>query len=310
MAAMRLDEALVEYAKHLQRRPISDNTRKAFWGDVSLFARFMMPESEEQGKLRGPVPLLTTINTERIRDFIAHEEKRANANSPKSIERRLTSVKVFFRWLHEAGHIAHDPADSVPYKPLVDPIPEYLTNEQAEAVLRAARGVAAGEKLDTRPHAIIALVLETGIKKGECLILTNDDIEREPSGGVWIRYDKKHLKFKERRLPISADCIAALDAHIERYQPKGRLFNCTGRNLEYIFNRKVAPPAGLPFLTFEQLRWTCALQDYRSGTFDEEQLQFKYGLSPLGWTEMEAKLQRIVKGETNEESEETALDVA
>jgi integrase/recombinase XerD len=303
MAVMRLDEALNEYAKHLERRQISNNTRKAFWGDVSLFARYMMPERENPNTPKTAAPLLTTITTDRVRDFIEHEEKRTNANSPKSIERRLTSVKVFFRWLREAGHIAHDPADSVPYKPLVDPIPEYLTDAQAKAVLRAARDVAAGEKLDTRPFAIISLVLETGIKKGECLQLTRDDIEREPRG-VWIRYDKKHLKFKERRLPISADCLASLDAHIERYQPKGRLFDCTGRNLEYIFNRKVAPPAGLPFLTFEQLRWTCALQDYRAGLMDEEQLQFKYGLSPLGWTEMEAKLQRIVKGETNEDRED------
>lgn len=305
MAVMRLDEALVEYAKHLERRPISSNTRKAFWGDVSLFARYIMPQNE--GHTAMPAPLLTSITSDRIRDFIAHEEQRPNANSPKSIERRLTSVKVFFRWLHETGKLAHDPADSVPYKPLVDPIPEYLTEQQAEAVLQAARDVAAAEKMDTRPYAIIALVLETGIKKGECLALTTDDIERDPRG-VWIRYDKKHLKFKERRLPLSDDCLAALDAHIERYQPKGRLFDCTGRNLEYIFNRKVAPLAGLPFLTFEQLRWTCALSDFRSGSFNEEQLQYKYGLSPLGWSEMESKLQRVLKGEKNEttEAEEVA----
>ena len=298
MAVTRLDDALSDYAKHLERRPISANTRKAFWGDVSLFARFMMPQDEVSKTT--PAPLLTTITTERIRAFIGHEEKRANANSPKSIERRLTSVKVFFRWLHETGRLAHDPADSVPYKPLVDPIPEYLTEPQAKAVIQAARDVAAGDKLDTRPFAIIALVLETGIKKAECLMLTKDDIERGPDS-IWIRYDKKHLKFKERRLLIGDECLAAIEAHLDRYQPRGRLFDCTGRNLEYIFNRKVAPPAGLSFLTFEQLRWTCALRDYRLGAFDEEQSQYKYGLSPLGWNEMEAKLQRIVNGETPEE---------
>jgi integrase/recombinase XerD len=286
---MRLDEALAEYAKHLARRPISDNTRKAFMGDINLFAHFVMPDVES------PAPLLTTITSERVRAFVAHEEGRKNANSPKSIERRLTSVKVFFRWLHERGNIAVDPADSVPYKPLVDPLPEYLTDAQAASVLQAARDVAAGEKRDTRPLAVIALVLETGMKKGECLKLTVADVDRNPRG-VWIRYDKKHLKFKERRLPVSEECLAALDAHIERYAPTGRLFDCTGRNLEYIFNRKVAPPAGLNALTFEMLRWTCALADFKAGDLDEEQLQFKYGLSPLGWTEMKAKLERIVKG--------------
>lgn len=307
----RLDEALAAYAKHLERRPISDNTRKAFWGDVSMFAHFIMPGdggNDGEAKAR-PAPLLSTITSDRIREFIAHEERRKNANNPKSIERRLTSVKVFFRWLHESGHIAIDPADSVPYKPLVDPLPEYLTEPQATAVMKAARDVAAGGRFDTRPWAIISIVLETGIKKSECLKLTLDDVDRGPRG-VWIRYDKKHLKFKERSLPISQECLNALDAHIQRFQPKGRLFDCTGRNLEYIFNRKVAPPAGLNALTFEMLRWTCALRDYRAGDMDEEQLQFKYGLSPLGWSEMEAKLARIVAGEKNEDADHAVVDRA
>lgn len=290
----RLDEALLAYAKYLERRPISDNTRKAFWGDVNLFAHFVMAEGQ-------PAPLLTSITSDRIRAFVAHEEHRKNANSPKSVERRLTSVKVFCRWLRECGYIAVDPADSVPYKPLVDPLPEYLTEAQAAAVLQAARQVASGARPDTRPLAIIHLVLETGIKKSECLRLTRDDLDRD-ARQVWIRYDKKHLKFKERQLPISAECLQALDEHLQRRQPRGRLFDCTGRNLEYIFNRKIAPQAGLEALTFEMLRWTCALRDYRAGAMDEDQLQYKYGLSPLAWKEMEAKLARIVQGEASRTS--------
>lgn len=288
----RLDEALLAYAQHLERRPISDNTRKAFWGDVNIFVQFVMSDRAD-GQ---PAPLLSTITGERIRAFIAHEERRKNANSPKSIERRLTSVKVFFRWLHKSGYIAVDPAEGIPYKPLVDPLPEYLTDAQAAAVIHAARAVAAGERLDTRPLAIVHLVLETGIKKGECLRLTTDDFQRNPNR-IWIRYDKKHLKFKERHLPISEECAQVLATHTQRYHIRGRLFDCTGRNLEYIFNRKVAPLAGLNALTFEMLRWTCALRDYRTGDMDEEQLQFKYGLSPLAWKEMEAKIVRIIAGE-------------
>jgi integrase/recombinase XerD len=286
----RLDEALVEFANHLDRRPISDNTRKAFWGDVNIFARYMMPEQT------AAAPPLRKITAEHVREFLAREEKRANANSPKSIERRLTSVKVFFRWLREQGHIAADPADAVPYKPLVDPLPEYLTDAQTEAVIQAGRDVAAGEKLDTRPLAVIYLVLDTGIKKSECLNLCADDIERNPRQ-IFIHYDKKHLKFKERLLPISADCLAVLDTHIERFGNRGKLFDCTGRNLEYIFNGKVAPRAGIPTLTFEMLRWTSALKDFRADVMDDEQLQEKYGLSALGWSEMEAKLARIVQSD-------------
>jgi integrase/recombinase XerD len=284
----RLNEALVEFATHLDKRPIADNTRKAFWGDVNLFVRHMTEGKPDDG------PALHKITGEHVREFLTNEEKRKNANSPKSIERRLTSLKVFFRFLRDRGDIALDPADSVPYRPAVDPLPDFLTDEHAEAVLQAARDHAASEKLDTRPVTIVALVLETGIKKSECLALVRDDIDRS-AGTVYIRYAKKHLKFKEREIALSQDCLAILDTHVERYGINGHLFDCTGRNIEYIFNGKIAPKAGLSALTFEMLRWTCALRDVRTGAMDDEALQYKFGLSPIGWLEMAGKIDRILQ---------------
>jgi len=290
----RLDEAVSAFAEHLRRRPLSDNTRKAFLGDVHLFVRFLTTGDK-------PMPALHALTGAHIRAFLAHEEARKNANSPKSVERRLTSMKVFFRWLHEWGYIAVNPADPIPYKLVVDPLPEYLSDDQARAVLQAAHTVAEGRRRDTRPLAIIHLVLETGIKKSECLRLTRDDLDLD-ARWVRIRYDKRHLKFKERELSFSPACRQVLVRHLERYQPRGRLFNCTGRNIEYAFNRKVAPLAGLEALTFEMLRWTCALRDYRSGDLDREALQYKYGLSEIAWREMEHKLTRLLASQPDQRS--------
>lgn len=281
----RLDAALREYAVHLDKRPIADNTRKAFWGDVRLFERYLQPDADQ------PAPLLAQIRSDDVRGFLDHEERRRRAASPKSLERRLTSLKVFFRFLRERGYIVLDPADGVPYKPLVDPLPELLTDEQADRALQAARQYSEEERLDIRPLAVIMLILETGIKKSECMALTVQDVVREPRA-VEIRYAKKHLKFKERTLPISAECSAVLDQNIERYRLSGKLFPCTSRNLEYLLTGKIAQRAGLPTLTFEMLRWTCAMRDFRTGALHDDQLQHKYGLSPIGWTEMAAKLKR------------------
>lgn len=286
---LRLDEALARYALHLKRRPISENTRKAFWGDLNLFVRFITRE-DTSATARWRV---ADLRTEHIRAFLQHEENRPGANSPKSLERRLTSIKVFFRWLRESGYITQDPADGIPYRPAPEPLPAYLTDAQVEAVMRAAEALARAPKPDTRPLAIIALILETGMKKSECLRLTLDDVDLGERL-VHVRYAEQRLKFKERSLPISRGCAQALELHITRTQPKARLFTCTGRNLEYIFNRRIAPPAGLDSLTFEMLRWTCAVRDYRAGELDAEAMQYKFGLSPVGWSEMEAKLVRLL----------------
>ena len=148
MASMlNLRDALDEFGKSLGKRPISDNTRKAFYGDVSIFTRFVVPE--ERATL--PAPAISTITADHIRAFLAHEERRVNANSPKSLERRLTSLKVFFSWLRESGYLGFDPAEGIAYKPFQDPLPEYLSDAEQLRVIDAARHVAAGERLDTRP---------------------------------------------------------------------------------------------------------------------------------------------------------------
>ncbi|MCS6773472.1 MAG: site-specific integrase [Anaerolineae bacterium] len=283
-----LQEAVQAFALHLTRRPLRENTRKAFLGDVRLFVRFL-----GQDALGRPV---ATLRAEHIRNFLQHEERRRVANSPKSLERRLTSLKVFFKWLNEAGYIPSNPAEGVPYRPVVEPLPEYLSDAELEAVIAAAEAFAAQARHDTRPLAAILLVAETGIKKSECLKLEVSDVDLG-EGIVHVRYVEPSLKFKERSLPISRRCVRAVEAHLERFKPHKRLFECTGRNIEYLFNRRIAPAAGLRALTFEMLRWTCAVREYRAGEQDDEIMQHKYGLSPIGWSEMAAKLARILAAE-------------
>lgn len=282
-----LDEAIDAFERSLDRRPISENTRKAFVGDARIFAREVQAGRDARVALGG-------INAERIKRFLADQERSTHAGSPKSIERRLTSLKVFFRWLRDNGYLSVDPAEGVAYRPFVDPLPEYLSDAQVEAVLHAARALADGERKELRPLTAICLVLDTGIKKSECLGLSVSDVLRGGESRVRIRYEKPHLRFKERELPITQTTLEVIDQHVARYAAKDVLFDCTGRNLEYLLTGRVATAAGVPTLTFEMMRWTCALRLFREGGRSDEHLQAYFGLSPLGWTEMAAKLTRLV----------------
>ncbi len=293
---LSLAEALDEYTRHLARRPLSDNTRKAFLGDARIFARFVAPDAEDGGPGAQDLPI-TRLRAEHIREFLADQERSGVANSPKSIERRLTSLKVFFKWLCAAGHIALDPAEGVAYIPFQDALPEHLAEPEAGAVAAAARALAESGKQELRPLTAILLVLDTGMKKGECLALNVEDVACDPPAGpsVSIHYARKHMQFKDRRLAISEQTAQAVRAHVARYDSRQALFDCTGRNLEYLFNRRIAPAAGIQALTFEMLRWTCAVRDFVSGGLSEDQMQIKYGLSPIGWSEMQAKLVRLTR---------------
>lgn len=291
-----LDDGIRDFSIHLANRPLANNTRKAFVGDVRIFARYLADKYRATGGNERVIAMVD-VTTDDIAGFLLSLESGHIARSPKSLERRLTSLKVMFKWFYETGRLLRDPAESVAYKPFMDPLPEYLSEREATAVIEAARAVAGNERLEMRPLTAIMLVLDTGMKKGECLALTRDDITHNEDGStaITVRYEQHHLQFKTRKLSISDGCRAVLDAHMRQYAPVGFLFDCTGRNLEYLFNRKVAPLANLSALTFEMLRWTSAVRDYRAGQMSADQLQVKYGLSDIGWAEMEAKLVRLTQ---------------
>ena len=75
---------------------------------------------------------------------------------------------------------------------------------------------------------------------------------------------------------------------MDQYKPDEKLFPWTDRNLEYVLTN-VGREAGLEHMSFEMLRWTCAVRDYAEG-MDPQKLRNKLGLSQISWYEVETKL--------------------
>jgi integrase/recombinase XerD len=86
--------------------------------------------------------------------------------------------------------------------------------------------------------------------------------------------------------------LTLLDLYAMQYQPQDTVFTCTTRNLEYILT-DVGQRAEVPFkLSFEVMRWTSAVHDFRSDV-DEDIIREKLGLSKITWYETYNKIQRI-----------------
>ena len=102
------------------------------------------------------------------------------------------------------------------------------------------------------------------------------------------------MHHKERKLVLSPDLMPTLDRYLAAYQPRQNLFECTARNLEYVL-RDAAQLANLKIgVSFEMLRWTCAVQDYRKG-MDSTRLRKKLGLSQITWYETVEKLRKLAE---------------
>jgi integrase/recombinase XerD len=278
------------FQEHMIEQDYAENTIKSFLGDLRIFKRYLKDE-----------PAIGQISTKELRGFLHWlQHERGKPCSPKSYARRLTTLKVFFGWLASLGVVPVDPAAPLTHKPVQTPLPRILRDNQVEQVLAVTQRMRAGgepdDKPDPRPDLLVTLLLHTGIKKQECMAikLAHIDTSNPARPVVHIRYDKPRMQYKERRLRLPPGWAQTLAQYQEAYGSQGFLFPCTARNLEYVLTN-VAKQAGLPDgLSFEMLRWTCAVRDHQA-RMEPDRLRRKLGLSEMSWRETEPKIIKLAE---------------
>src|SRR5512138_2772531 len=139
-----LTSAIHSWQAFLADQGRSPNTIKAFLSDVRLLTTFL-PEDITIGKI-------TTKDLNRYFEWM--EKERDVPCSPKTLARRITATKSLFRWLHQFGVLIVDPAQQVPHRSALSPLPTVLTLTHYEDVLLPAPRHRRGQKPDARPYAL------------------------------------------------------------------------------------------------------------------------------------------------------------
>jgi integrase/recombinase XerD len=269
---------------YMHQEGFTENTVKAFQSDLNILTEFIGAWTA--------VAEISTRDLNRFTEWLVND--RDAPCSPKSLARRVTTLKVFFGWLAEAGILSRDPAAPVVHKPVITPLPDILSEEQVARALEVTQALRQAKNPDSRPHLLVTLLLHTGIKKGECMNITMNHIDLgAPSQPVlWIRYANPQRRHKERKLRLPVSWPTVLAEYRAQYQIEGALFPCTARNLEYVLSH-VAEQADLnQGVSFEMLRWTCAVRDYRAG-MEAKKLRQKLGLSKVTWRQTSQKIARL-----------------
>ncbi|MEM7035257.1 MAG: site-specific integrase [Chloroflexota bacterium] len=279
---------VLAYQDHMKEMGFSDHTYKAFTGDLRLLQNYYGPDR--------PVHELGNQELNQFLYWLQYE--RGVPCSPKSYARRVTTLKNFFGWLTKIKVTIADPAAAIIHQRVVTQLPPTLENDEVDRLLEATEAGLSGVKPDARPHLLVNLVLQTGIKKAECMRLTADDFEQDDpkQPTVLIRYSDPRLLHKERRLEISPEVMTTLEQYIAEYQPSSNIFECTPRNLEYVLADAAKEAKIANGVSFESLRWTCALRDFRDG-LDDEKHRYKMGLSKVTWRETLIKLEKLNSGQ-------------
>jgi site-specific recombinase XerD len=278
--------ALRAWEMYLQDQGKSIYTIKAFMGDLTLLSNYLSPDRTLGG-----------VTTKDLNNFLQWlQVGRGVACSPKSLARRVTSLKAFFRWLHKNGALVVDPAEKVLQQSVISPLPEVLTLIEEKVVLDVANRYRKAKRPDARPYTLLSLLLSTGIKKGECLAINLNHIDLEAPNGpiLFIRYTSPSSRYKERKIALPASWVEIYREYLAQYKPFDTVFPWSPRRLEYILE-DIGKDAGLKkHLSFDMCRWTCALDDLRDG-IETDLIRQKLGISKIQWREVSMKLRQLAE---------------
>lgn len=269
---------------HLLRQGFSLHTVKAFRSDLNLLSQFV-----------GGGSAVRRITTRKLEDFLhwLTDERDMPCNA-KSYARRVTTLKVFFKWLTDIKVMREDPAAIIVHQPVPPRLPDILYDDQVDKLLTTAKALRdQTEGADARPYLLVNLVLTTGIKKSECMAIGLDHLDLNASEGpvLYVRYANAKYHHKERKLRLPTDFAKIFALYREQYSPRTKLFECTPRNLEYVLT-DLSVRAGLPEVSFEMLRMTCAVRDYKGG-MEPDTLRQKLGLSKITWADTGDKIKQL-----------------
>ena len=169
-----------------------------------------MPPDQQLGSI-------TTNDLNSFLDWMQHH--RGVPCSPKTLSRRITSLKAFFRWLTQSGAIMVNPSEKVVQKSVISPLPTALTAEEIDTALEAANLHRFPEKPDARPYVLLKLLLDTGIKKGELLTLTTNHIQLDsPEGPIlFVRYANPKYRYKERKIVLTEEWLKVYQEYKAQY---------------------------------------------------------------------------------------------
>jgi integrase/recombinase XerD len=151
-----------QFARYLAAdRGLSPASIDAYTRDLDQFLKWLGDQGER----------LDSTTPQRIQDYIFRLS--ALGLAPSSIARKLTAIKVFFRFLIIEGLIEHDPAESLEMPKLKRSLPQALSVEEVTRLLEAPdqkdyRGV--------RDRAILEVLYGAGLRCSELLNLKSSDL--------------------------------------------------------------------------------------------------------------------------------------
>lgn len=196
--ALDITTAKQQFIDYLTSKKRASATIVAYGKDIDQMLQFVHHAGVE------------TINGVTKDHLDAYVKKLKSDNwTPKTISRKINSMKTFFRYLKAETRITEDPAESLIHPKFESKLPHILSKIEYRALRDACRG-------DVRMYAVVELFLQTGIRIGELADLRLEDVK---GTDLFIRAQEGH---SERTLTLNKAALDALNQYLTIRKDNGK----------------------------------------------------------------------------------------
>ncbi len=202
---------LREYVGHLRvERGLRPLSCVAYLRDLEMFAEFL-----EGGGAAGDAAGLMEAGQADVSGFM--QNLREHGVQSRSIARKLSCVRGFYRWLLKDKRARRDPTVNIESPASWKVLPKSLAESEVAEMLEktgAAARAADADGLALRDHAMLELLYAGGLRVGEIVALRQEDLRLE-TASVQVRGKGD----KERIVPVGRSAVEALEAYVLRGRP-------------------------------------------------------------------------------------------
>jgi len=204
-----LEHGIARYIEHLQHeKQYSTHTLAAYRRDLAAFAAGL------------DVHRWSDIRSAHVRNHANGLRRLGSAT--RSIQRALSCVRSFFRYLDRTGVVQGNPASVVRAPKSRRTLPELLDTDLTAQLLNFVPQNA----LELRDAAMLELFYGSGLRLAELVALDVKDLDLN-EGFVTVTGKGR----KVRQVPLGSYCVRALQAYLaqrERIDPSAPVFSARG----------------------------------------------------------------------------------
>lgn len=161
---MLLDAAIERFRTHLaHERGLSPRTVEAYASDLASFSGFLGDRGHDAVEVGA-------VGVEELRAYLASEMTRGL--SGRSMMRRVSALRSFFRFLERRGAVASDPTLHLAQRAARRSIPTIVSEERLERMMELPD---VSSSMGCRDRALLEFLYGTGVRLGELVALKVGD---------------------------------------------------------------------------------------------------------------------------------------